>query len=56
MYQGFPLKFLESKSKISQFLFSVTKLVGHPEQKFNLHSNKSKYKKSEIPFSKEDFK
>ena len=27
-YQGFPLKYLETK--ISLFLFSVTKLIGHP--------------------------
>ena len=41
--------FLETK--ISQFLFSVTKLIGHPEQNFNLHINKSKYKQSEKCFS-----
>ena len=53
-YQEFPLKFLETK--ISQFLFSVTKLIGHREQNFNLHSKKSKYKTSEMLFSREDFK
>ena len=46
--------FLETK--ISQFLFSVTKLIGHPEQNFNLHINKSKYKQFEKSFSREDFK
>ena len=35
MYQGFSLKFL--KTKISQILFSVTKLIEHPEQTFNLN-------------------
>ena len=42
MYQGFSLKFL--KRKISQILFSVTKLIGLPEQLFHFNRKQWKYK------------
>ena len=50
MYPRFSLKFL--RRKISQILFSMTKLIGCPEQLFHFNRKQWKYKTSEIQFVK----